>query len=594
VDKEILLTKDQKTINQLESQLTELENKQIDLNTAIKKLENKKNRFYNIFKHTTASLWEEDFSDAYKILKKLPCKSSQEYSKYLDERPKLLKELISKIKIIDVNEATLNLLGVKNKKQLILSLDKLFIKDSFSVLRDQFVTLAMGKYHYECETIGQKLNGEEFQVLVTVFFPDKTGKSALVSMMDISSRVKKDKLQNKLLKEIEEKKKIASILMNITFSMSSKNKRKDILDSVLEQIENVIPYSSANLMLIIDNKLKVLRQRGYDKFGAENFMNNFGDHYTSKGTIKTFMEVSRTQLIEDSENYPGWEDFPQTSYIKSTISIPIEWMGNTIGLINIDSTDKFAFTWEDASKLKVICSAAAISIQRSRLFEQKRSEIKKRKENEKILNNSLNEKELLLQEIHHRVKNNLTIIIALINMQNLNTGNLSNNKLFEELSQRVYSIALVHERMYENNDLASIDLYNYVQDLFNSIRSVMVYRSDIEFNINIKKNVYFNLDKLVPLGLILNELLTNSLKYAFSEIGGSISITLEKNKDNFLLNFKDTGIGYPIAVLEGKETHLGLILVNALVEQISGTVDFSSKNGAQTLIEFSGLENSDD
>ena len=587
MDKEILLTKDKKTINQLESQLTELENKQIDLNAAIKKLENKKNRFYNIFKHTTASLWEEDFSDAYKILKKLPCKSSQEYSKYLDERPKLLKELISKIKIIDVNEATLNLLGVKNKKQLILSLDKLFIKDSFSVLRDQFVTLAMGKYHYECETIGQKLNGEEFQVLVTVFFPDKTGKSALVSMMDISSRVKKDKLQNKLLKEIEEKKKIASILMNITFSMSSKNKRKDILDSVLEQIENVIPYSSANLMLIIDNKLKVLRQRGYDKFGAENFMNNFGDHYTSKGTIKTFMEVSRTQLIEDSENYPGWEDFPQTSYIKSTISIPIEWMGNTIGLINIDSTDKFAFTWEDASKLKVICSAAAISIQRSRLFEQKRSEIKKRKENEKILNNSLNEKELLLQEIHHRVKNNLTIIIALINMQNSNTNNLVNNKLFEELSQRVYSIALVHERMYENNDLSSIDLYNYVQDLFNSIRSVMVYRSDIEFNINIQKNVYLNLDKLIPLGLILNELLTNSLKYAFNEIGGSISITLEKNKDNFLLNFKDTGIGYPIEVLEGKETHLGLILVNALVEQINGTVDFSSKNGAQTLIEFS-------
>jgi len=285
---------------------------------------------------------------------------------------------------------------------------------------------------------------------------------------------------------------------------------------------------------------------------------------------------------------------PQTSYIKSAISMPVEWQGNTIGLITIDSTNKFAFTWEDASKLKIICNAAAISIQRSRLFEQKKSEIEKRKQNEKILNNSLKEKELLLQEIHHRVKNNLTIIIALIYMQNSNTSNLSNNKLFEELSQRVYSIALVHERMYETNDLASIDLYNYVRDLFNSIRSIMVYRSDIEFSINIQKNVYFNLDKLVPLGLILNELLTNSLKYAFNNTGGKINLSLEKNEQNFILDFNDTGVGYPTEVLEGKETHLGLLLVNALVKQINGTVNFSNKNGAQTLIGFSAEESLND
>ena len=585
MDKDILLTKDQKTIKDLENQLSELKDKEIYLSNSIKKLKDKKKKFYNIFKQSTASLWEEDFSNAYTILKKLPCRNVKEYNDYLDKHPKLLKKLISKIKINNVNKATLNMMGIKNKKQLLSSMDKIFIEESFSVLKDQFIALATGEYHYECETLGRKLNGEEIQILVTVFFPDKEGKSALISMMDISDRVENDKQKEKLLKEIEEKKKIASILMDITFSMSAKNKQEDIFNSVLEQIENVIPYSSANLMILMDNKLIVARHRGYEKFGAADFMNNFGDVITSKGAVKAFLENSKIQLIKDSGTYPDWVEFPQTSYIKSALSMPVEWSGDTIGLINIDSKNTNTFSWEDASKLSIICSAAAISIQRARLFEQKKNELKKRKLNEKILANALKEKGLLLQEIHHRVKNNLTIIIALINMGN------SNNQLFDELSQRVYSIALIHEKMYENNDLASIDFYYYVEDLFSSIRSVMVYRSDIKFYIKIEKNIYFSLDKLVPLGLILNELLTNSLKYAFKDKEGSITLTLEKINTNYILNYYDTGIGYPINVLKYKETNLGLLLAGSLVDQINGTVEYSNKNGARTLIKFTDLEN---
>ncbi|MCK5197662.1 MAG: PAS domain-containing protein, partial [Spirochaetales bacterium] len=159
----------------LENKLALLEEEQSSLKEGIEELEKQESRFYNMFKNSSVAIWEEDFSEAYFVLEKLPCNTKKEYTKYLDEHPELLKELIDKIKILDINEAALTLLGVESKEQLISSLDKLFIEESFNTLRDQFVTIATGGYHYECETIGRRFNGDEFHILLTAFFPDKQG-----------------------------------------------------------------------------------------------------------------------------------------------------------------------------------------------------------------------------------------------------------------------------------------------------------------------------------------------------------------------------------------------------------------------------------
>ncbi len=571
----------------LENKLAMLEEEQSYLKEGIEELEKQESRFYNMFKNSSVAIWEEDFSGAYVVLEKLPCNTKKEYSKYLDDHPGLLKELIDKIKILDINEAALTLLGVESKEQLLSSLDKLFIKESFSVLRDQFATIATGGYHYECETMGRRFDGVEFHIFLTAFFPDKQGKSAFISMMDITDRVERERQQAKLLHETVEQKKIADILMDIAFSLSSKTDQNDILDTILEQIEEVVPYSSANIMLIKNDRLIVVRHKGYDKFGAADFITKFAKDIATKGAAIAFRDSNQTQIIEDTNTSPGWKSFSETSYIKSFLSMPIEWHGDIIGLLNLDSRKKVAFSWKDAEKLKTITHAAAISLQKARLFEQIEKDIEERKKTEGILQISLEEKELLLQEIHHRVKNYLTIIIALINLQDAKLSNPAEIELFEELSQRIHSIALVHEKLYENHDLSSIDFYSYTYDLINSIRAVLVYRSDIKIKLDIPQNVYFGLDKLIPLGLTLNELLTNSLKYAFPESGGEISVSLITEDQSYILAVIDNGIGYPGDILEGENTRLGLILVNSLVEQIKGTVTLNNSGGASATIRFS-------
>ena len=574
----------------LENQLTLLGNEQNSLNKGIEELIKQESRFYNMFKNSAVAIWEGDFSEAYVVLEKLPCNTKEEYIKYLDEHPELLKELIDKIMILDINEAALTLLGVESKEQLLSSLDKLFIEESFNTLRDQFVTMAIGGYHYECKTIGRKFNGTLFHILLTAFFPDKQGKSAFISMRDITDRIEREQHQAKLLQETAEQEKIADILMDITFTLASMTDQDSILDTILKQVEKIVPYSCANIMLLQDSRLIIVRHRGYDKFGAADFMNEFSKEISSMNVPKTFVDKSQTQIINDTKNYPGWKILPETSYIKSILSMPIEWQGDVIGLLNLDSDKKSAFSQKDVKKLKTISHAASISLQKARLFEQIEKDIEERKKTEETLRLSLKEKEVLLQEIHHRVKNNLTIIIALINLQDAKLSNPAEVELFEELSQRIHSIALVHEKLYENYDLSSIGFYSYTYDLINSIRAVLVYRSDIKVEIDIPQNIYFDLDILIPLGLVLNELFTNSLKYAFPETGGEISVSLDTTEQYFTLTVSDNGIGYPEDVLKEGNTHLGLILVNSLVEQIKGSIRLNNIDGASATIRFPGSE----
>jgi len=580
----------------LNNELSRLESENKDLKSDIDKLKKKKTRYYNIFKNSSVPLWEEDFSEAYSELKKLPCKTTEEFSNYLKKDSQLLHKLIKTIKILDINDATVKLHEAENKQILLSSLDDIFSDESTDTLRDQFAALASGAYEYKCETTGRKVNGEKFHVLLTAFFPDNKGKTVFVTTIDISDRIDKEKEQAKLLKETKEKKKYSTILMDLTFELASKIDQNDILDSILKQIGKIVPYSSANIMLIKNNTLTVARHRGYKNFGAADFMTNFAEKIASEGIGNTFRKSNQIHIIDDTKSYPNWKLYKETKHVNSLLSMPIEWQGSSLGILNLDSNKKNSFTIKDAEKLKPIIYAATISIQKARLFEQIEKDISERKRTEENLRMALKEKEILLQEIHHRVKNNLTIIIALINLQDTKLTNQEEIVVFEELNQRIHSIALVHEKLYENHNLTNIDFYNYTTDLINSIQAVLVYRKDTEFKINIPNDIYFSLDKLIPLGLIINELITNSLKYAFHKSGGVISISLFVSKTDQLATLKitDNGVGYPEKNINGDNEQLGLLLVNSLIEQIKGSVKFYNKNGAVVIINIPFDENNND
>ena len=209
------------------------------------------------------------------------------------------------------------------------------------------------------------------------------------------------------------------------------------------------------------------------------------------------------------------------------------------------------------------------------------------KQAERKIKASLFEKEILLKEIHHRVKNNLQIISSLLNLQ---AGNLRDSEfypLFKESQNRVRSMALVHEILYQSDDLAKIDFSDYVSKLSTYLfRSYGVNPGKIILNLNVK-NIFLEVDRAIPCGLIINELLSNVLKYAFPDGKGKVSVDFQPGKeDDFLLEVRDDGIGLPEEVDFKEAETLGLNLVTNLVEQLDGEIKIARDGGTGFEIRF--------
>ncbi len=211
-------------------------------------------------------------------------------------------------------------------------------------------------------------------------------------------------------------------------------------------------------------------------------------------------------------------------------------------------------------------------------------DITQRKNSESEIKQSLKDKELLLREIHHRVKNNMQIISSLLNLQRNYIEDAEADNLLQESQGRVKSMALVHEKLYQTDDLARIHVVDYIRsltmNLFHSytVKPGIILRQDVG-------EVFFDIDTAVPLGLIINELVSNSLKYAFPQQDeGKIFISLKENPDNkgvgeYLLMVGDDGVGFPDNLNFKNTPSLGLQLVNTLVNQLDGSIELLKNKG---------------
>ena len=227
------------------------------------------------------------------------------------------------------------------------------------------------------------------------------------------------------------------------------------------------------------------------------------------------------------------------------------------------------------------------TIELEKINESLKTEIKEREKVETKLESSLKEKELLIKEVHHRVKNNLQIITSLLKLQANHSKNQNVKDLLQESQAIVKSMALIHEKLYQSDSLTEIDFEEYIRDLTSQLfRSYNYKKNHLSSILEIKK-IYFNIDKIVTLGLIINELVTNSLKHAFkNKSDGEIKIKCTTDNKNIYLTIKDNGVGIPESfTLQNTET-LGIQLVNTLVEQLSGSINYKSKKGTEFNIVF--------
>ena len=204
-----------------------------------------------------------------------------------------------------------------------------------------------------------------------------------------------------------------------------------------------------------------------------------------------------------------------------------------------------------------------------------------------VLEKSLQEKEVLLREVHHRVKNNLQVISSLLSMQSMSTENQESRKMCQVSRDRVRTMALIHEKLYQSDDFSQVDFADYIHTLGDELLALYVPAVSVSFAYSMEQ-VFLKIDHAVPCGLIVNELIINALKYAFNDLsGGNIHIGLHRRGEYVDLSIGDDGSGLPDGFSLDRVETLGLQLVSILSAQIGAEVAVDSSGGTKFSIVFS-------
>jgi len=249
--------------------------------------------------------------------------------------------------------------------------------------------------------------------------------------------------------------------------------------------------------------------------------------------------------------------------------------GNIVVLIACDNITHRKTVEDELKKIKGMLETNVTerTLQLSNINYQLSKEIEERKRVEDTIKSSLEEKEILLREIHHRVKNNLQIISSLLSLQSNNSNDENLHKQFRESQNRIYSMALIHEHLYESENLTKIEFDSYIRTLAFTLHETYEQK-DLNVIINVKiEDIYLGIDVAIPCGLIVNELISNSLQHAFPNKGNN-----EYKSDN--------GIGIPENLDIKKTDTLGLQLVYGLTQQIKGNVELDRSVGTKFRISF--------
>ena len=346
---------------------------------------------------------------------------------------------------------------------------------------------------------------------------------------------------------------------------------KRALNESNEQLEL---KKAQNALMESENKYRTLFEKNKNPILVFDEKGNFKD---SNDAALEFMEIKRTELLTKnlSEYIFNHKD------IKTIEDEEFWFKGNILEV-------KFKIN----GKCKILdLTITPIKLDHDNIIFGVGNDITERKQAEEGILRSLKEKELLLREIHHRVKNNLQIISTLLTLQSSQSKKNNINDLYRESQNRIQSIALIHENLYHSDDLAHINFKAYVKGLISNLfDSYGVNPKKISMNLNIE-DITLGIETAIPCGLIINELVSNSLKHGFRYVeAGVVTVNIKKiGKTEFELKVLDTGSPFPHDIDVHSNDSLGLELIKNLVEQLDA--DLSFKNDIKEFkITFKELE----
>ena len=314
----------------------------------------------------------------------------------------------------------------------------------------------------------------------------------------------------------------------------------------------------------------------------------YSEALISNHIVQYVMKSEELVIINDASQQKHdftLDPYFNSEHILSVLCLPIKLQNEMIGVLYLENNiNTNVFTENRITTLNLLISQCVISLKNAWLYKSLDEKVKERT---KELEKSNEEKSFLLKEIHHRVKNNFQIVSSLLSFQKREFNDPIISQKFEESRLRITSMAKIHERMYQAEDLKTIDVKKHLSELVFEIVDNYQIEAVIMVNTNIH-DVSINMKTLIPIGLIINEIITNSMKYAFSNLEkGIISISLKAiNKNTFEMILGDNGIG----IDKAQKGSLGMKLVDIFVKQIDGTIVLLDTPGTNYKITFESIE----
>lgn len=354
----------------------------------------------------------------------------------------------------------------------------------------------------------------------------------------------------------------------------------DLADAVLSHIGQLVPCDFA-WVTVLDHEKETIRILGRDLLDNSSpdsvvhrpisVVNEFESYQQGFDLERSNIGELTTLFHNDEKLLSGG--------ICSSYDTPVIIQGELVAIISIGNKTPLELTPENKTIIKEVSRSLALSLQQINLQKSIKTHMAD-------LEISLKEKETLFREVHHRVKNNLQIISSILHLQQGHDTEPKIHELLVENQNRIRAIALVHEKMYRSGNLSQINLGNFIHEHVSGL--ISIYKTD---NANLKldiqaEDVLIHIDTAIPLGLILNELVTNSFKHAFpDQILGEIEVKLSAPQANQVqLCVLDNGIGFQYDFNKQASKSLGLQLIQQLVNQIGASLKLSSEIGTQAIV----------
>jgi PAS domain S-box-containing protein len=401
---------------------------------------------------------------------------------------------------------------------------------------------------------------------------------------DVTKQKEAAEERERLLAAEREQRLLAETLHEVTLALTAQTSHESVLDEILRQARRLVPYDTAHIVLLEENQLRMARWHGYDRFGADKLVSNLTQSLADFPLEARVVQSKESVVVPDTSREPHWVTVKETSWIRAYITAPICHQNQVLGLLRLDSQTPDSFSAADAQRLLPLTNAAAIALENARLYEQTRQDAETRS--------------VLLNEVNHRVKNNLSAIIGLIYAE-LSQFKEQERSVYEAVMQdlvnHVQGLATVHSMLSASNwkPLALSDLAGQI------IRTTM---QSVPLAKYVSTNVTSSPVRVSPkqadsLALVINELATNTAKHALlnrdtGQITVHIEIELQAGTGEVLtkLEYRDDGPGYPPDVIASDRQNVGLYLIKKIVRHdLGGALVLDNDHGAITTIRFRAL-----